>query len=403
MSAESPKELAKYLLLRRGMLTSNVAEAGGFGWSRPGLDAPDLQWLFAPVVFEQAGAKEPSFHAVTLGAYLLTPDSRGTITLASADPTWAPTIEPSYFEADDDLERLVSGLKQLRELARTAPLAQHLGDPYLLRGDESDEELREHVRQTFETIYHPVGTARMGVDAGAVVDPRAARARGGRTAGGRRVGDADGAAGQHQRPGDHGRGEGRRPAARASRRAPPADAHRGLTGVPGGHRAPGGGRGAADLDSEGDRRARPRPAHGSHRARGRPGTAARAAARARRAGLGRRRARGSSAGARPPASDLDGEDALRRRRQAWWSGLVAGSVVHDEVTLPGTGLVAFGSFAFDGARRHLGAGGARGGRRPPGRHLVGDHDRRRRGHPPAARPPLPTSDRPVGWPSPTAR
>ena len=94
-AAEKPLELVNYLVRRRGMLTSNVGEAYGFVRSRPDLELPDLELIFAPAPYFEEGIGDPyDRHAVVMGPILLKPHSRGTITLRSADPKDKPIIDP---------------------------------------------------------------------------------------------------------------------------------------------------------------------------------------------------------------------------------------------------------------------------------------------------------------------
>ncbi len=171
VAAESAWQLVKYLLFRRGMLASNVAEAVAFFPSTPGLAEPDLEIIFAPVPFLDHGQTMPPGHGITVGVILLQPESHGRITLASADPAAAPVIDPAYFTAEADIQRLVAGMRFARRIVDSEALRPYVGAP--MRPDRqvtSDEELVQFLRQWSETLYHPVGTCRMGTDELAVVD-----------------------------------------------------------------------------------------------------------------------------------------------------------------------------------------------------------------------------------------
>ena len=104
-AAERPRELANYLLRRRGMLTFNIAEAYGFIRSQPALVLPNLELLFAPAPFVDEGLGTPSGHAVVIGAILLKPESRGYVALRSADPFAKPIIDPRYLSDPDGRDR----------------------------------------------------------------------------------------------------------------------------------------------------------------------------------------------------------------------------------------------------------------------------------------------------------
>ena len=103
---------------------------------------------------------------------VLRPHSRGEVRLAGSDPLADPEIDPQFLSDERDLELLVKGAKLTRRIMQTQPLAAYASGELYMRGDETDEELAAHIRQRADTIYHPVGTCRMGSDAMAVVDPQ---------------------------------------------------------------------------------------------------------------------------------------------------------------------------------------------------------------------------------------
>jgi choline dehydrogenase len=166
-------DLANYLLRKRGPLTSNVAEGGAFLRTDPDLPAPDLQVIFGVAFFANHGFDNPEGRGFTLGAVLLQPESTGRITLRSADPREDPAIDPNYLDADADLAFMVDGLRRMREWGESDALAPYRGEEYLPGPDVTDDEgLAEAVREHAETLYHPVGTCKMGEDEMAVVDDR---------------------------------------------------------------------------------------------------------------------------------------------------------------------------------------------------------------------------------------
>ena len=169
--ADSLWNLLKYLLLKRGPLTSNVAEAGGFTSVSAESDRPDIQFHFGPSYSVNHGFDNPDGHGFWLGALCLRPESRGEITLRSDDPTADPVIDPQYLTEGDDLETLLDGVKLVREILQAEPFDEYRGDEVAPGADaQSDEELIEHIRETAESLYHPVGTCKMGDDEMAVVD-----------------------------------------------------------------------------------------------------------------------------------------------------------------------------------------------------------------------------------------
>jgi choline dehydrogenase len=172
-TAESPRHIANYLLRRRGPLTSNVAEVGGFVRMGSDRSVPDLQFHFGPVYFIEHGFVKPEGHGFSIGPTLIGPQSRGHIALRSADPLQPPAIHTRYLEAPSDLQVLVDGIKLSRVLAHTHAFDAFRGKE-VLPGDEvqSNAELAAFVRRSIESLYHPVGSCKMGLDDLAVVDPQ---------------------------------------------------------------------------------------------------------------------------------------------------------------------------------------------------------------------------------------
>jgi choline dehydrogenase len=172
--AESPRGYAQWFGARRGMLTSNVAEAGLFLRSDPELPEVDLQMHFLPVKFWRQAEVDPDVDAFTAAVTLVHVASRGSVRLRSADPTWAPAIDAGYLTESRDVEALVAGVERAREIASGGPLAGVLADEFSPGGAvRRREDLRRAARQTLESLYHPVSSCRMGRadDDSAVVDP----------------------------------------------------------------------------------------------------------------------------------------------------------------------------------------------------------------------------------------
>lgn len=170
---KKPAVLLRYLLARKGPFSSNIAEAGGFVRTRSDLPGPDLQLLFGPAMFMAHGLEEAPGHGFSLGPYLLRPQSRGSITLRSADPLAKPVVRANYLSETADLDVLVEGMRLTLDIASRAPLRRHSGGRFLPAvGADDDAALRAHVRARAETIYHPTSTAAMGVADDAVCDPQ---------------------------------------------------------------------------------------------------------------------------------------------------------------------------------------------------------------------------------------
>jgi choline dehydrogenase len=170
-SAETLANVLRYFLLHRGPLTSNGAEAAAFVRTRADLPAPDLEIPFAAVLYAREWETPPREHGFTIGAVALQPRSRGTVRLGSPDPLAPPLIDPRLVSDPADLELLVYGVRLARRIL-AAPALREWSGGELTPGVSatSDDALRDFVRANVHTIYHPVGTCRMGTDAGAVVD-----------------------------------------------------------------------------------------------------------------------------------------------------------------------------------------------------------------------------------------
>jgi choline dehydrogenase len=172
---ESPSGYARWFAARRGPLTSNIAESGLFNRSTPGLAEPDLQMHFIPAKFWRQAEVDPDVDAFTACVVLVHVASRGSVRLRSADPRWAPAIDAGYLTEQRDVDALVSGVEKAREIASVGPLARVLGEEWSPGGPvHRPDDLRRSVRQTLESLYHPVSSCRMGRadDEGAVVDPQ---------------------------------------------------------------------------------------------------------------------------------------------------------------------------------------------------------------------------------------
>ena len=170
--AEKLGPVLEYVTKRTGMLTSNVAEAGGFVTLGDG-PVPDIQFHFAPVFFLDHSQDSPKDDGIMIGPTLVDVKSRGEITLASKDPFDAPVIDPRYLSDPTDLWLLVEGCKLAREFAEQPALRSYIASEFKPGpGVQTDAQWAEHVRAMSESMYHPVGTCAMGPDDDAVVDPQ---------------------------------------------------------------------------------------------------------------------------------------------------------------------------------------------------------------------------------------
>ncbi len=165
------RSFAQWKLRGTGPLSSNVAEAGAFLSSRDGLPAPDLQIHVAPAGFYDNGFHEPTSRMFTAAPGLVSVQSRGSLRLRSADPSWHPEIDPGYLEDQTDLDALLVGMRRTWDICTQGALAAYLEKPWQLPESPTDDHLLDRIRTWAQTIYHPVSTCAMGTGEDAVVDP----------------------------------------------------------------------------------------------------------------------------------------------------------------------------------------------------------------------------------------
>ncbi len=205
-------EVFKYLFARRGVLSSAVAHAYGFihvagsdagnmghrmaaasstrtaaasstpgGAAEPAL-RPNVQLLFAPASFERGKMGQAAMErlpGLTCGVQQLRPHSRGHVRIASNDPFAAPEIQPNYLADERDVETLLGGIKYVRRLFGAAPLSTYIESETWPGTDaRNDQELIDFARNTGSTVYHPIGTCRMGTGSDAPVDAATLRVKG---------------------------------------------------------------------------------------------------------------------------------------------------------------------------------------------------------------------------------
>ncbi|GAA3102558.1 hypothetical protein GCM10020001_019530 [Nonomuraea salmonea] len=195
--AESIPNLLRYIVLRSGMLTTNVGEAVAFIRTSEAEPAPDVELVFAPVPFKDHGLTPPTGHGLTVGVVLLQPESRGRIGLNGRDVV----IDPAYLSAEADVRRLVAGLKRAKEVFATAAMKPYAGGPMAPYWGAGDRRGAGPVgtrarRDPLSPGRHLPDGRRRRLGGG----PGAARARRGGAAGGGRVDHADAQQGPHPRP-----------------------------------------------------------------------------------------------------------------------------------------------------------------------------------------------------------
>ncbi|GLR77761.1 GMC family oxidoreductase N-terminal domain-containing protein (plasmid) [Azospirillum oryzae] len=167
------REIVRYALTGDGVLTYSAALVGAFVKVLEESASPDVQFVIAPGSFKHGRLGElDDFPGMTCGCWQMRPRSRGSVAIRSRDPREAPAIRPRYLSDPADQRATVAGLRFGRRLCRAQALAGYR-EAEMVPGPavESDDELLDYARRNGSTVYHAVGTCRMGTDAGAVVDP----------------------------------------------------------------------------------------------------------------------------------------------------------------------------------------------------------------------------------------
>lgn len=167
-------QVAKYYLQKKGILTLGTGLVHGFVKTAPDLATPDVQYFFVHASYANAANrildKEPG---MTIGVAQLRPESRGSIHIASPSPYEGPAIRPNFLDAQVDCDALVKGMQIARRIV-SQPAMQHYVSHEMHPGGSVNtvDEWLDFARRTGQTIYHPIGTCRMGLNDGAVTDPR---------------------------------------------------------------------------------------------------------------------------------------------------------------------------------------------------------------------------------------
>ena len=162
----------RYIFTKSGPAASNLAEVGGFVRSNIANDErPDLQFHFVPAMLDDHGRNILPGRGMTIHACPLRPESRGEILLKSADPAMAPFIQPNYLQVENDLELMLEGARLAKEIFNQEALSSYR-DGFIFPEEsvQTREERIDFIRRKAETVYHPVGTCKMGNDPMAVVD-----------------------------------------------------------------------------------------------------------------------------------------------------------------------------------------------------------------------------------------
>ena len=163
----------QYILTRSGPLTLAASQVTIFTRSRDEIERPDIQFHMQPLSADKPGDGAHKFSAFTSSVCQLRPHSRGHLEIRSSDPSEYPEIHPNYLSDERDCQVAVDGIKVARRIAEAPALKPHIESEYVPGAQfQSDQELLDAARQYSQTIYHPVGTCKMGNDDMAVVDER---------------------------------------------------------------------------------------------------------------------------------------------------------------------------------------------------------------------------------------
>jgi choline dehydrogenase len=146
----------------RGPLTSNIPEAAGFFRTRPGLDAPDMEFHFAPSMFFDEGLTAPSDHGYCFDPVVINPTSRGRVMLRAPLPDSKPRVLCNFLTTEEDRQSMIAGMRMALEIAEQAPLRAVQRAPFSVPESDSDEDLLAFASRAGQTVYHPTSTCAMG-------------------------------------------------------------------------------------------------------------------------------------------------------------------------------------------------------------------------------------------------
>jgi choline dehydrogenase len=167
-------EVVKYALTRKGMLTAAPGNVSASVKVMPGVDNPDVQFTFAPASYVDGliGVLN-DFPGMTCGFWQHRPASTGSLHCVSKDPSVQPSIRPNYLGEQIDRDTAVEAAKMVRRIFSQPAIARHVESEVFPGADiQSDDEILGYVRNSGATVYHPIGTCKMGSDPMAVVDPQ---------------------------------------------------------------------------------------------------------------------------------------------------------------------------------------------------------------------------------------
>jgi choline dehydrogenase len=160
--ATTPENFALLEAEGRGPLSSNIPEAAGFFRARAGVDAPDIEFHFAPSMFFDEGLTAPADHGYCFGPVVIKPTSRGRVMLRAPLPDSKPRVLCNFLTTDEDRESMLAGMRIALEIARQRPLRAVEREPFSVPESDSDEDLMAFARRAGQSVYHPTSTCAMG-------------------------------------------------------------------------------------------------------------------------------------------------------------------------------------------------------------------------------------------------
>lgn len=165
-------EIYKYITKRRGMITTNYAESGGYFYTDKSEPSPDIKLTFVRSAVDDHGRKLHLGHGYSCHTTVLRPKSRGSLWLNSSNPMDPPAIDPAFLEDERDMETLFRGVKKTQSILKSPAFNSVRGKPFYASDSDDDAVLKKDIRDRSDTEYHPVGTCKMGHDDMSVVDDR---------------------------------------------------------------------------------------------------------------------------------------------------------------------------------------------------------------------------------------
>jgi choline dehydrogenase len=162
MAAAAPENFELLEKEGRGPLTSNIPEAAGFFRTRPGLDAPDVQFHFAPSLFFDEGLTAPSDHGYCFGPVVIHPTSRGRVMLRAPLPDSKPRVLCNFLTTEEDRRSMLDGMRLALEIASQAPLRAVERGPFSVPSSDSEGDLWEFIERASQSVYHPTSTCAIG-------------------------------------------------------------------------------------------------------------------------------------------------------------------------------------------------------------------------------------------------